>query len=53
MDVSERATVQGIMPRAKGQTCEPRGDRRGTTENEANKDAVINRLTELVETQAR
>ena len=53
MDVSERTTVQGIMPRAKGQTSEQRGDEGDTTDNETNKDAVIGRLTELVETQAR
>ncbi|PON58615.1 hypothetical protein PanWU01x14_165050, partial [Parasponia andersonii] len=41
------------MPRAKGQTSEQRDDRTSTTENEINKDVVIGRLTELVETQAR
>ena len=53
VDVSKRKTVQETMPRAKGQTSERRGDNRGTVENETNKDAVIGRLTKLVETQAR
>ena len=44
MDVSERATVQGIIPRAKGQTSERKGDKRDTTENEINRDVVIDRL---------
>ncbi|PON31698.1 hypothetical protein PanWU01x14_367680 [Parasponia andersonii] len=46
-------TVQGIMPRRKGQTSKQRDDKTSATKNEINKDLVIRRLTELVETQAR